>query len=82
MIHLSKSRNWGQPRSLVVKFYVLHFGSPRLVPGLGSTLLICGHAVTTTLIQNRGRLAQLLAQGESPSAENKNQNTKKLTLAH
>ena len=38
---------------LVVKFGVLHFGSPGSVPGHGPTPLVGGHAVVVTHIQNR-----------------------------
>ena len=44
------------------------------VPGHGPTPVSGGHAVLETHIQNRGRLAQLLAQGEAFSTrENKGQ---------
>ena len=62
-----KLRGW--PHGLVVTFSRLCFGSPGLVPRCGSTPLIGGHAVAATHIQNRGRLAQMLAQGESSSAK-------------
>ena len=53
----------GQPHGLVVKFGVLCFDSLGSVPGHGPTLLVSSHAVAVTHIQNRGRLAQMLAQG-------------------
>ena len=56
---------WGQPCGLVVKFGMLHFGRPSSVLGRGPTLLVSGRAVVATHIQNRERLAQLLAQDES-----------------
>ena len=59
----------GQPSGLVVKFGVLCFNSPGSVPGHGPTPLVGGHAVAVTHIQNRGRLAQMLAQGESSSSK-------------
>ena len=62
----------GQPRGLVVKFGALRFGGPGLVPGCGPTPLVGSRAVAVTHIQNRERLAQMLAQGESSS-------TKKIT---
>ena len=45
------------PPGLVVKFGVLHFGGPGLVPWQRPTSLIGGHAVVVTHIQNGGRLA-------------------------
>ena len=47
---------------------MLHFGGPGLLPGHRPTPLASGHAVEATHGQNRGRLAQILAQGESSSA--------------
>ena len=52
-------------------FSVLLFGSPGSAPGHGPTPLISGHAVAVTHIQNRGRLTQMLAQGESSSGNKK-----------
>ena len=63
----------------MVKFSALHFGGPGLVPGCGSIPLICGHAVAATHIRNRGRLAQILAQGESSSAKKKRKKEKEKT---
>ena len=51
---------------------MLHFGGLGLVPGLGPTPLVGGHALAATHIQNRGRPAQMLAQGESSSAQKEN----------
>ena len=65
------SRSWGQPCGLVVKFRVLHFGGPGSVPGHGPTSLLGSHAMVVTHIQNKGRLAQILAQGRSSSAKRK-----------
>ena len=48
----------------MVKFGVLHFSSPGSVPRHGPTPLISSRAVAVTHIQNRGRLAQILAQGQ------------------
>ena len=39
------------------------------VPGCGPTPLAGGHAVAVTHIQNRGRLAQMLAQDKSSSSK-------------
>ena len=55
----------GQSLGLAVEFGVLRFGGLGSVPGCRPTPLISGHAVVATHIQNRGRLAQMLAQGES-----------------
>ena len=63
----------GQPHGIVVKASVLHFGS------LGSQVWILGgdlhylssHAVAATHLQNRGRLAQVLAQSKSSSPKKK-----------
>ena len=65
------SSTGGWPHGLVVKFSVLHFSGPGSDPGHGRTLFVGGHAVVVTHIQNRGRLAQMLAQGESSSAKKK-----------
>ena len=59
----------GQPHSLIGKFGALCFGSPGSAPRSGPTPLVSGHAVAATHIQNRGRLAQMLAQGDSSSAQ-------------
>ena len=68
--HFHSKATWGgQPHGLVVKFCALHFGHPGFVPGHRSTSLIGGHAVVETRIQNKGRLAQVLAQGKSSSAK-------------
>ena len=49
----------------MVKFRELHFSGPGSVPEGEPTPLISGHSVVATHIQNRGSLAQKLAQGES-----------------
>ena len=59
----------GRPSGLVVKFSVLHFSSPSLVPGYRPTPLASSHTVAATHIQNTGRLAQMLAQSKSSSAK-------------
>ena len=38
-------------------------------PGHGPTPLVSSHAVAVTHIQNGGRLAQMLAQGDSSSSK-------------
>ena len=53
------------PHCSVVKFSLLCFGNLGLVLGHGPTRLIGGHAVAATHIQNRRRLAQIVAQGQS-----------------
>ena len=61
-----------QPSGVVVKFLCPGFvGSD---PGCGPTHHSSSHAVAASLIQNRGRLAQMLAQGQfSSPKENKKQ---------
>ena len=61
----------GQPHGLVVKFGALSFSGLGLVSGHRPAPLISSHAVAVTHIQNRGRLAQMSAQGKSSSAKNK-----------
>ena len=58
-----------QPCGLVVKFSLLHFSGLGSVPGCGPTPLVESHAVAVTHIQNRGRLVQMLVQGESSSSK-------------
>ena len=54
----------------MVKFGTLCFsGLGNWFPGVGSTPLVGGCAVAATHKQNRGSLAQMLAQGESSSAK-------------
>ena len=65
----ANTRGW--PLGLVVKFGALHFSSPGWVPGCRYILLVGGHAVAATHIQNRGRLAQMLPQDQSSSGKNK-----------
>ena len=64
-----KKGKGGQPCGLVIKFGTLHFGGPGSVPGGGPTPLVSGHAVVATHVQNRERLAHILAQGESFSSK-------------
>ena len=61
----------GQPHSLVVKFATLHFSGLGLVPGHTPTPLISSHAMAATHMQNRARLAKMLAQDETSLAKNK-----------
>ena len=68
----------GRPGCLVVKFSALHFSGPGSVPGHGPTPLIGGCAEAVTHIQNKGRLAQMLAHGKSSSAKKQNKNKKPL----
>ena len=68
---LSIAKIWFQVLAcgLGVKFGALCFGSLGSISRCGTAPLISGHAVVATNIQNRGRLAQVLAQGESSSAK-------------
>ena len=59
----------GQPPGLVVKFGALCFSGLGLVPRCETAPLIGGQAVVVTHIQNRKRLAQMVAQGKSSSSE-------------
>ena len=63
--------NGGRPSVLVLKFSVLCFSGPGSDPGYGPPHRSSGHAVIVTHIQNRGRLAQMLAQGEYSSGAGK-----------
>ena len=68
---LKIGKTGGQLCGMVVKSGALHFGGP------GSQFWILGthlhqpssHAVVVTHIQNRGKLAQMLAQGKSSSSK-------------
>ena len=51
----------GMLHRVVVKFSMFHFGGPGSQVQLPIALV--SHAVVVTHIQNRGRLAQMLAQG-------------------
>ena len=70
-----KKKIQGQPHGLELKFSQLHFGSPGSVPGRGPTPLCwwpcCAGGPHT---KNKGRLAQMLAQGEFSSAGKKKEN--------
>ena len=57
----------------MVEFGALHFGSSGSVSRHGPTPLVNSHAVVATHIQNRGRVAQMLAQGKSSSVKKKKQ---------
>ena len=63
------------PCGLVVEFGMLCFGGQGLVPGRRPAPLVGSHSEVVTHIQNRGRLVQMLAQGESSSAEKKKKET-------
>ena len=52
------SGSW--PCGLVIKFGVFHFGDQGSVHGCRPTLLLGGHAVVATHIQNKGRLGPAL----------------------
>ena len=62
-----KEPRGGQPCDLVVKFGTLRSSGLGSVSGHRPAPL-CGHAVVATHIQNGGRLAQMLAQGQSSSS--------------
>ena len=61
----------------MVKFGTLYFGGLSSVPLRGSIPLARGHAMAVTHIQNRGRLAQMLTQGESSLNEKKSKTKKR-----
>ena len=61
----------GWSHGLAVKFGRLQFSSLGSVPRCRPIPLISVHAVAETHTQDRGRLAQMLAQGESSSAHKK-----------
>lgn len=59
---------WGaSPSGLVAEFSIIHISGLGLVPGRGPTPPVSGHAMVVAHIQNRGRLATVLAQGKSSS---------------
>ena len=71
------------PMAEWVKFCVPHFsgwGFLGLAPGYGPTPLL-SHAVEASHIQNRGRLVQMSAQGQSSSSEKKEKDSQRM-LAH
>ena len=53
----------------MVKLGTLHFGILGSGPRRGPTPLVSGHAMAATHKKNRGKLAQMLAQGESFSTK-------------
>ena len=64
-IFMAVRRNsWGQPHGVVVKSSALYFHGPSLLVWIPGANLhhLSSHTVTATHIQNRGRLAQMLAQ--------------------
>ena len=73
----SIKQNRGRPQGLVAKFGTLCFSGPGSVPGCGPIPLVSGHAVEVTHTQNRERLAQMLAQGESSSPKRKQKKKRK-----
>ena len=69
LAELKKKPERAGPVADRLKFHTLHFGCPGFIgsdPQHGPTPLI-SQAVAVTHIQNRGRLAQMLAKGESSS---------------
>ena len=75
-----KAQIWGGLHGLLVKFGMLCFSGPGRVPGYGPTPFIGGQAVAACHIQNRGRLAQMVAQGQSSSPKKKNQSSDLLSI--
>ena len=71
LLQMKKMRS--QPCGLVVKFNALYSSSPGSVPRSRPIPLIGSHAVVATHVQNRGRLEQMLAQGETSSAKKENE---------
>ena len=69
--HNKKMLIGGRSCGLVVKFSMLHVCGLGLVSWHGCTLLVGSYVVVATNIQNRGRLAQMLAQGESSIGKKK-----------
>ena len=55
---------------------MLHFGSLSLVPECRPIPFIGGHDVVVTHIQSKGRLAQMLAQGQIFLSKEKNRKKK------
>ena len=56
----------------MAKFSALHFRGQGSVPGVDLRCSVSGHAVLVAhILKNRGRLAQMLAQGEPSSAKKK-----------
>ena len=78
-------KNSGWSHGLLVKFGVLHFSGLDAIPGLRPIPLVSSHAVVVTHIQNREKLAQMLAQGKSSSAKKekeKEEEKRELGLSH
>ena len=78
-VNLKRTPTWGWPCGIVVKFSALHFSCLGLqvqIPGVDLHHSSVNHAVVATPIQNRGRLAQVLAQGKSSSSKKKTKITK------
>ena len=70
------------PMAEQLKFHALCFSGPEFAGldagcGCGPTPLI-SHAVEASYVQSRGRLAQMLAQGESSSHSHKKRKKSKL----
>ena len=59
--NIIKKDNGGQPHGIAAEFGILSFGSLGSVPWHEPTSPLSGHAVAATHIQNRVRLAQMLA---------------------
>ena len=77
MENIKKGNMWTIPMAEWLKFCALHFSSPGFAgsdPWCRPTPLI-SHAVEASHIQNRGRLAQMLAQGPSSSQKKEEEHT-------
>lgn len=60
------------PSVPVVKFDMLHFGTPGLIPGCGPTrLAVSGHAVAMVHVQKEEDWQQMLPHSKSSSAKEK-----------
>ena len=68
---VGKKKRQSYPYCIVVKLGMLCFSGPDLIPRNRPIPLVSCHGVAATLIQNRGKLAQMLAQGQSSSSKKK-----------
>ena len=70
-IYIKNTESRGQPGGVVVKFTcstLAAWGSQVQIPGMDLYTHSSNHAVVASYIQNRGILAQTLAQGQSSSS--------------
>ena len=72
--NINKDTFRASPSGLVVKFGVLHFGGPGVIPGRGPIPLICQWPCCGggAHIQEEEDWQQMLAQGKSSSAKKTN----------